>query len=83
MSQIDNVIDIRRPVRFTIDGRGYQTRLRRQRAADLLLLAGLDPVRYDLGELAGTGLRARVYERGDVVAIRRGSAFVSRDRAGV
>jgi hypothetical protein len=35
----------------TIDGRPERTTVRRQTAADLLRLVGLDPARYDLGQL--------------------------------
>ena len=39
MSHFDNVIDIRRPVEFSIDGRAYRTSNRWQAAVNLLLLA--------------------------------------------
>jgi hypothetical protein len=84
MSPIDNVIDIRRPVEFTIDGRTYQTSARRQPAANLLLLAGLDPTRYDLGELRVHHLRPVRYANTDIVEIHKGTRLVSiRDRADV
>lgn len=84
MSHTDNVIDIRRPVEFTIDGRAYETTVRRQPAADLLLLAGLDPVFYDLGELRGRQAQPVRYDGTDVVGIRKGTRFISiRDRADV
>ena len=82
MSHIDNVIDIRRPVEFTIDGRRFATTLRRQRAADLLRLAGLDPTSYDLGELRGRRPFPVRYGGGEVVEIHKGTRFVTlRDRA--
>jgi hypothetical protein len=81
MSHIDNVIDIRRPVEFTIDGRRYATTMRRQRAADLLRLAGLDPTSYDLGELRGRRPFPVRYGDGEVVEIHKGTQFVTlRDR---
>ena len=81
MSHTDNVIEIRKPVKFTIDGRTYATSVRWQPAANLLLLAGLDPERYDLGELRPPPLRPVRYESTDMVGIRRGARFVSiRDR---
>lgn len=84
MNHLDNVIDIRRPVEFTIDGRAYQTRTRRQTAADLLRLAGLDPARYDLGELRVDRLRPVRYLNTDIVEIHKGTRFVSMwDRADV
>jgi hypothetical protein len=84
MSHTDNVIEIRKPVNFTIDGRTYQTSVRWQPAANLLLLAGLDPTQYDLGELRPHRLRPVRYESTDVVGIHRSARFVSiRDRADV
>jgi hypothetical protein len=84
MRPFENVIDIRRPVEFTIDGRPYRTRLRRQTAADVLALAGLDPTRYDLGELRLRRLGRVRYADTDIVEIHQGTRFVSiRDRADV
>jgi hypothetical protein len=84
MSHIDNVIDIRRPVEFTIDGRTFRTRTRRRPAADLLRLAGLDPTRFDLGELRAYRPRPVRYANTDIVEIHKGTRFVSiRDRADV
>jgi hypothetical protein len=88
MGHTDNVIDINKPVEFTIDGRGYSSRRRKRRAADLLELAGLDPDRHELWEMRlyrPTPLR---YLTDDIVGIRMGARFVSineqvRDRAGV
>jgi hypothetical protein len=81
MSHIDNVIDILRPVEFTIDGRRYATTVRRQRASDLLRMAGLDPVGYDLAELRGRRPFPVRYDRADVVEIHKGTRFVTlRDR---
>ena len=51
MDHANNVIDIRRPVEFSIEGRRYATANRRQRAIDLLRLAGVDPARHELWEL--------------------------------
>lgn len=84
MSHIDNVIDIRRPVEFTIDGCAYETTARRWRAADLLVLAGLDPILYDLGELRAHRQQPVRYQHTDIVQVHRGTRFVSiRDRADV
>jgi hypothetical protein len=84
MSHVDNVIDIRRPVEFTIDGRAYRTNSRRQSAADLLALAGLDPARYGLAELRARRLRPVRYASADIVEIHKGTCFVSiQDRADV
>jgi hypothetical protein len=84
MSHDDNGIEIRKPVEFTIDGRTYQITVRWQPAANLLLLAGLDPMLYDLGELRRDRLRPIRYESTDIVGIHRRARFVSiRDRADV
>jgi hypothetical protein len=84
MSHIDNVIDIRRPVEFTLDGRTYQTRIRRRTAAELLRLAGLDPASYTLGELRVHRPRPFCYAATDIVEIHKGTRLVSiRDRADV
>ena len=84
MSLTDNVIDIRKPVEFTIDGRTYETSSRRQPAAGLLMLAGLNPTRYNLGELRRHRPEPVRYSSTDVVMIRMGARFVSiRDRADV
>ena len=71
MSHWDNVIDIRRPVPFTVDGRAFATTARRQRAADVLRLAGLDPALYDLGELRGRIPFPVRYDGADIVAIHK------------
>ena len=47
--QAENATELHRPVDFTIDGRPERTTVRRQTAADLLRLVGLDPARYYLG----------------------------------
>jgi hypothetical protein len=77
MGYTDNVIDIRRPVEFTIDGRAYASLVRRRSAADLLLLAGLDPARCELGELRAGRIKPRRYAGREVVAIHKGARFVS------
>jgi hypothetical protein len=84
MSHSDNVIDIRKPVKFTIDGRTYMTSVRWQPAANLLMLAGLDPTECGLGELRNHRLRPVRYESSDIVGIHKWARFVSiRDRADV
>jgi hypothetical protein len=88
MGTRDNVIDINKPVEFTIDGRRYESTRRKQRAAELLVLAGLDPTRHELWEMRlhrPTPLR---YLTTDIVGIRMGARFVAisdtiRERAGV
>lgn len=72
-----NVTELRKPIDFTIDGRSYETRVRKQPAADLLRLAGLDPARYDLGVLRGHQPHAVRFADNDVVEIHQGERFVS------
>lgn len=43
------------PVSFTIDGVEFTTDDRRQTAAELLSLAGVDPADHDLGRVVGQG----------------------------
>jgi hypothetical protein len=84
MNHADNVIDIGRPVAFSIDGRSYETTARRQRALDLLLLAGLDPRVCYLAELRIHRPVPVRYRHSDIIVIRRGARFLSiRDQAGV
>ena len=88
MGTRDNVIDINKPVEFTIDGRKFESRRRKQPAAELLVLAGLDPTKHELWEMRlhrPTPLR---YLTTDIVGIRMGARFVAisdtiRERAGV
>jgi hypothetical protein len=88
LSDTNNVIDIHKPVEFTIDGRRHSSVRRKLTAAELLELAGLDPDRHELWEMRlyrPTPLR---YRPADIVGIRMGARFVAihhsiRDRAGV
>jgi hypothetical protein len=77
MAHPDNVIDIHRPVEFSIDGRSYRSTPRRRTAADLLRLAGRDPERFTLGELRAQRLRPLRYRRTDVVDLHRGTCLVT------
>jgi len=80
----DKVTELRRQVEFTIDGRVEHTTVRRQPAADLLHLVGLDPARYDLGRLHGHHPKPTRFAADDVVEIHQGDRFVSiRQRADV
>ena len=81
---MDNVTNIRRPIHFTIDGREYTTTDQKQPAADLLRLAGLDPSRFDLGELKGHRPEPIRYADEVIVEIHNKARFVSiRHRADV
>jgi len=80
----ENVPRIPRAVQFTIDGRPYETTERKQQAAALLRLAGLDPALYDLGELHGQRPQPVRYADTELVEIHPGARFVSiRERADV
>ncbi len=50
---MSNVSELHKPIEFAIDGRRFETTEPKQLAVDLLRLAGLDPSRFDLGELKG------------------------------
>jgi hypothetical protein len=73
----ENVAELHRPIEFTIDGRRETTTVRRQLAADLLRLVGLDPARYDLGRLHGHDPKPARFADEDVVTIHQGDRFVS------
>jgi hypothetical protein len=76
-SQAENVTELHRPIEFTIDGRVERTTVRRQTAADLLRLVGLDPAQYDLGHLHGHHEPPTRYHGDQIVEIHRGDRFVS------
>lgn len=69
--------ELRPSVAFTIDGRRYQTRDRKQPAADLLRLASVDPVLYDLGELRGHRPEPVRYADEELVQIHPAARFVT------
>ena len=73
----DKPQELRPSVAFTIDGRSYHTRDRRQPAADLLRLAGIDPALYDLGELRGHRPEPTRYADTEIVEIHSGARFVT------
>lgn len=73
----DKPTELRPSVTFTIDGQGYETRDRRQPAADLLRLAGVDPALYDLGELRGQRPEPARYTDHEVVEIHPDARFVT------
>jgi hypothetical protein len=81
---VTTVSQLHRPIRFTIDGRQYTTTDHKQLAADLLRLAGLDPSRFDLGELKGHRPDPIRYRDDTIVVIHNNARFVSiRHRADV
>jgi hypothetical protein len=78
------VTELHKRVEFSIDGKAYSTTVRRQSAADLLRLAGLDPGRYDLGRLHGHHEHPSRFRDDEIVEIHPGDRFVSiRQRADV
>lgn len=81
---MDNVSELRRPIEFTIDGRSYKTTDHKQPAADLLRLGGLDPARFDLGELKGHRPEPVRYTDDTIIVIHNKARFVGiRHRADV
>ena len=77
MSDEDNIYRIGHAIPFTIDGQEFTTKDRSQPAGDLLRLAGLDPARYDLGELRGHNPHPKRFADRDLVVIHPGARFVS------
>lgn len=64
-------------VTFTIDGVEYTVEERRQTAAALLALAGLDPADHDVAKVVGQGQVEQRLRDGDTVQLTPGAAFVS------
>ena len=61
------------PVTFTLDGVEYTVEDRRQPAAEVLRLAGLDPADYDLLRVAGKGdEEKRYHDQEDVQLVPHG-----------
>jgi hypothetical protein len=60
------------PVSFTLDGVEYTVEDRRQRAADVLGLAGLDPADYDLLRVVGKGKEQRFRDEEEVQLVPGG-----------
>ncbi len=73
----DKPTELRPSVVFSIDGRDYETRDRRQPAANLLRLAGVDQAHYDLGELRGHRPEPAHYADDQLVEIHPGARFVT------
>ena len=67
-----------RSIPFTIDGQPFTTDDITQRASALLHLAGLDPAKYDLGELQGKDRpQTKLFDDEDLVVIEKDARFVS------
>jgi hypothetical protein len=60
------------PVTFTLDGVEYTVADRRQLAADVLRLAGLDPADYDLLRVVGKGKEKRFGDQEEVELVPGG-----------
>jgi hypothetical protein len=60
------------PVTFTLDGVAYTVEDRRQPAADVLRLAGLDPADYDLLRVVGKGPDQRYHDQQEVQLVPGG-----------
>src|SRR5260221_9869435 len=68
MTQNDAKAQSQPPVTFTIDGTEFTVDDRRQPAADVLRLAGLDPADYDLLRVVGKGNEQRFHDQ-DIVEL--------------
>ena len=60
------------PVTFTLDGVEYTVEGRRQAAADVLRLAGLDPADYDLLRIVGNDKDKRYHDQEEVQLVPGG-----------
>jgi hypothetical protein len=65
------------PLTFTIDGVEFTAVDRKQTAADLLRLAGLDPEDYDLLRAVGHGETEKRYHDLDEVQLVPGGRYLS------
>ena len=64
------------PVTITLDGVEYTVDDRRQPAADVLRLAGLDPADYDLLRVVGKDNEQRFHDQ-DIVELVPGGRYLS------
>jgi hypothetical protein len=60
------------PLTITLDGREYTVEDRRQPAADVLRLAGLDPADYDLLRMVGKDQDKRYHDQEEVQLVPHG-----------
>lgn len=78
MTKNSKIEQFRRRIPFTIDGQPFTTDDLSQRASALLLLAGLDPGIFDLGELKGKERpQTRRYYDNEIVSIVKDARFIS------
>ena len=66
-----------RLIKFTIDGRTFTVEDPDQTASALIVLTGLDPASYDLGELHGNNPKPKRYQDDQKVHIQNGDRFVT------
>lgn len=64
-------------VNLTIDGVEYELDDRRQTAAALLTLAGVDPTDHDLARVVGNGQVEKQFDDGEEIQITPGASFVT------
>lgn len=64
-------------VTFTIDGVEFTSDDRRQTAAELLTLAGLNPADHDLARVVGQGNVDKQFEDDEDIQITPGASYVS------
>lgn len=78
MTEDPNVVELGRLIPFTIDGDPYETADISQRAAALLVLAGRNPAKFDLGEIEGKDRpHTKRYRDDELVEIHKDARFVS------
>ena len=78
MTKPSNFEPSRRRIPFTIDGQPFTTDDLSQRASELLLLAGLDPAIFDLGELEGKERpQTKRFADDEIVNIVKDARFIS------
>lgn len=76
MADTDSTDTGQPPVTFTIDGEEFSTDDRRQTAADLLTLAGVDPEDHDLAQVVGQGER-REFDNTEEIQLRPDAKFIT------
>lgn len=79
MTKTPNVVELGKPIPFTIDGDPYETTTDvAWRAEDLLRLAGRDPAAFDLGEIEGKDRpHTKRYREDEIVEVHKDARFVS------
>lgn len=65
------------PITITIDGVHYTVDDRRQTAAELLSLAGVDAAMHDLARVLGQGQVEKQFDDNEEIQLTPGAVFVS------